>query len=579
MTSPDPDARLTLAERSGFRQTGRLDEVERLAGLYAEAWPEAVRSIEYGRSAEGRPLRALLATRAGARTAAELDARGVPVLLVQAGIHPGESDGKDAGFMALRALLEDADGPLRRIALLFVPAFNADGHERVGRWNRPNQAGPEETGWRTTAHNLNLNRDYTKADAPEMRAMLRLLAEWDPLVCADLHVTDGADFEPDVSIQVEPVHQGDPELRASGRLLRDLLIERLSGKGSLPLPFYPDLFRTDDPASGFVLTVYSPRFSTGYFAARNRFTVLVETHAWKDYGTRVRVAREAVLGLADLAARHGRGWREEVRRADERGRLAAGGDFAIDYAAAWRESTAPATGPEDPTAEVETIDFRGYAYTREPSEISGALKTAYDPKTPRIWRVPFRRNTRPSRVARAPRLGYLVPPAYVEEIGGKLALHGIEVRPFEGGEREVEVFRATRTEFATRPFEGRMRVALEGEWKPEQRRIPEGSLLVPVAQPRARLLVALLEPCAPDSFAAWGYFNACFEQKEHVEPYVAELIARDLLAADPRLGEEFRRRLASDPAFAADPAARLEFFVRRHACWDERLDLYPVFRV
>jgi hypothetical protein len=163
-------------------------------------------------------------------------------------------------------------------------------------------------------------------------------------------------------------------------------------------------------------------------------------------------------------------------------------------------------------------------------------------------------------VARAPRLGYLVPPAYVEEIGGKLALHGIEARPFEGGEREAEVFRATRADFASRPFEGRMRVALEGEWKPERRRIPEGTLLVPVAQPRARLLVALLE-------------------QEHVEPYVAELIARDLLAADPRLGEEFRRRLEADPAFAADPAARLEFFVRRHACWDERLDLYPVFRV
>ena len=138
----------------------------------------------------------MLATRSGAPSAEALRARGIPVLLIPAGIHPGESDGKDAGFMALRELLQDGapSSPLRDVVLLFVPAFNTDGHERVGRWNRPNQAGPEETGWRTTAHNLNLNRDYMKADAPEMRAMLRLLNEWDPLVCADLHVTDGADF-------------------------------------------------------------------------------------------------------------------------------------------------------------------------------------------------------------------------------------------------------------------------------------------------------------------------------------------------------------------------------------------------
>src|SRR5207247_2618609 len=121
-----------------------------------------------------------------------------------------------------------APGVLERIAILFVPAFNVDGHERFGRWNRPNQNGPEETGWRTTAQNLNLNRDYTKADAPEMRAMLGLIRTWDPLVCADLHVTDGADFQPDISLQAEPLNQGDARLYPLGRELRDALIARLA---------------------------------------------------------------------------------------------------------------------------------------------------------------------------------------------------------------------------------------------------------------------------------------------------------------------------------------------------------------
>src|ERR1700721_2101957 len=201
----------TVAEESGFRKTGRTDEVTRLCAAFAAAWPRAVHSLEFGRSAEGRPMRALIACRT--------DPRKVPVLMIQGGIHPGESDGKDAGFAALRELLGDssADALLGRIAVLFVPAFNTDGHERVGRWNRPNQRGPVETGWRTTAQNINLNRDYMKADTPEMRAMLRLIDAWDPLVCADLHVTDGADFEPDISLQVEPLNQGDATLRVSGR--------------------------------------------------------------------------------------------------------------------------------------------------------------------------------------------------------------------------------------------------------------------------------------------------------------------------------------------------------------------------
>src|SRR3974390_2975586 len=189
-----PDQILTtIAEQSEFRHTGKSDEVTRLCAAFAAAWPEAVQDLEFGRSAEGRAMRALLVSRGDART--------VPILMLQGGIHPGESDGKDAGFIALRELLSGsaAPGVLERMAILFVPAFNIDGHERFGRWNRPNQNGPEETGWRATAQNLNLNRDYAKADAPEMRALLALIRTWDPLVCADLHVTDGADFQPDIS--------------------------------------------------------------------------------------------------------------------------------------------------------------------------------------------------------------------------------------------------------------------------------------------------------------------------------------------------------------------------------------------
>jgi len=575
---------MTIAELSDYKETGRLEEVERLSAELARAWPDAVRSFEFGRSAEGRIMRGLLISRSGALAPVELRAKAIPLLMIQGGIHPGESDGKDAGFAAVRDLLGDSssDALLGRIALLFVPAFNTDGHERVGRWNRPNQQGPVETGWRTTAQNINLNRDYMKADTPEMRAMLRLIDAWDPLVCADLHVTDGADFEPDISLQVEPLNQGDANLRVSGRQMRDALIARLTELGFLALDFYPDLASTDDPASGFALTVYSPRFSTGYFPQRNRFTVLVETHSWKDYAHRVRLMRNTISSLAELVAAHGRNWLELAHQADQAAMKLGGAEMPLDFTSSWREppQAGGATVDRDASTPARVIEFRGYAYTRTPSRISGDLVTTYDPKTPQIWRVPLRDQVKVAVSATVPLGGYVIPAAFTADIAPRLEAHGVGFSRLRGGEEKfrAQAFHASEVRFSAAPFEGRMRAHLTGAWHEETYIPQERALFVPIAQPLARLVVALFDPRAPDSFAAWGLFNACFEQKEHMEPYVAERIAQEMLEHDPRLAAEFWSRCEHDAKFAASPTARLEFFLRRHASWDARYNLYPVLR-
>jgi hypothetical protein len=141
------------------------------------------------------------------------------------------------------------------------------------------------------------------------------------------------------------------------------------------------------------------------------------------------------------------------------------------------------------------------------------------------------------------------------------------------------VFRADKVESAAATFEGRARLTLVGSWTTERRNVAAGSLFVPIAQAKARLVVALLEPRAPDSFAAWGFLNAHFEAKEYMERYVAEEVGREMLATNPDVAAEFNERLATDREFASDPKARLEFFYRRHPSWDERLNLYPIFRV
>src|SRR4051812_31518060 len=256
------DALSTVSERSGFRVTGRYEEVERLCPEFAKTWPDAVRCTEFGRTPEGRPMLSLAVSRTGALTPDDARERGIPVMLVQGGIHAGEIDGKDAGFLALREMLQRklAPGALDSFVFVFVPVFNVDGHERFGRWNRPNQNGPEEMGWRVTAQNINLNRDYMKADAPEMQSMLRLLDAWDPVLYVDLHVTDGAQFEPDTSNNLEPQRTGDGELQASGRTLIADLNTKLSSQGFIALDFYPSFRVSDDPQSGFDASSYPPRF-------------------------------------------------------------------------------------------------------------------------------------------------------------------------------------------------------------------------------------------------------------------------------------------------------------------------------
>lgn len=557
----------THAERSGFLETGPYAETIELCAAFADAYPRSVRCQDFGMTPEGRPMKVLVVSTRGALDPGEARRQGLPVVLVQGGIHAGEIDGKDAGFLALRQLLEGeaARGSLDELVLLFVPVFSVDGHERFGAWNRPNQRGPRETGWRTTARNLNLNRDYLKADAPEMQAMLALVNAWDPLVVVDLHATNGAQFEHDISIQVEPLHGGDEGLRAAGLVLRDGVIADLAGHGSLPLPFYPSFGAQDDPSSGFVDGVSPPRFSTGYFLLRNRLAMLVETHSWKPYPERVQATRNTVISVLEHVAAHGRDWQQLANAADRRSAALAGKPVALAYEA---------------TAASRMIGFRGYAYTRTPSEVSGALMTRYDETTPQVWTVPLRDVIEPSVVVDAPALGYLVPAAHAQWVRPKLELHGLAFEPFETtGEIEVEVFRATRASPATRPMEGRQRMDLAGQWSAERRHVGAGALLVPIAQPRARLVMAMLEPQAPDSLAAWGDFNNAFEPKEYMEDYVAEAVAREMLAADQALRQRFQDRLADDPAFAASPEARLQFFYRLHESWDDRYNLYPVMRL
>jgi hypothetical protein len=545
---------VTTAETSQFARTGRYEEALRLCRDFARAY-DGVRCQQIGQTGEGRSIVALHVHRGAAH----------PAIYFQGGIHAGEIEGKDAGFRFVRDLLDGkvAPGALDVVDVVFVPVVNPDGHERFGPNHRPNQRGPEEMGFRTNDARLNINRDYAKAETPEMAALLRAFTMYQPVLLIDLHTTDGAKFEHDISLNIAPLAPRGDKLDQTAHGLSTALARRMTELGHLPVEFYPSFVDNEDPASGFGIGELPPRFSHVYAGVRSRLGLLVETHSWRTYRERNESTYHTLQAVFELARTEAAVWSAAVAEAARADAKLGGTDVVLSWE----------TGPHK-----TEIEFRGYAYQKAKSEISGAEWITYDEHKPEIWRVPLYDQLVPRGPIHVPRAGYIVDGGFAAQVAAVLDRHGLRHVPIAGQPRlDVEAFRATKVTYQP-PFEGKAPVALEGAWTSEARTLEQGAMFVPVDQPGARLVIHLLEPGLPDSVVQWGMFNAVFERKEYMEGYVLEQAARDMLAADPSLKAKFEEALAADPEMAGSPRKRLEWFYRRHPAWDERVNLVPIYR-
>jgi hypothetical protein len=267
--------------------------------------------------------------------------------------------------------------------------------------------------------------------------------------------------------------------------------------------------------------------------------------------------------LFERAARDAARWRSVTHAADVADQALRGGQLPLVYQ----------NGPH-----ATQLEFRGYAYEQRASDISGGTWIVYDEHKPQIWRVPLHDELVPKVVATVAKEGYVIDGGFAALLAPLLDLHGIRYTRIAGQPRvRVEVFRAKKVTFLP-PFEGHTRVALEGAWGAENRTLDRGAIFISLRQRNVRLIVHLLDPGGPDSFAQWGVLNTAFEKKEYMESYVAEEAARTQLAADPELRAKFDAALAADPELAKSPERRLEWFYRRHSAWDERFDLLPIYR-
>ena len=546
---------ITPTEANGFTETPNYEQTRAWLQRLDDASP-MIHMETFGRSPQGRDLLVVYATANGTLDPAK------PTLLVQAGIHSGEIDGKEATMMLLRDIAFGSKRHLLdHVNLVFVPIFNVDGHERSGPFNRPNQRGPNNQGWRNTAQNLNLNRDYVKADAPEMRAMLGLLQRVHPDLYLDVHVTDGMDYQYDVTY----TFQGrDGSFAHSPQIAhwlnahyRPAVDAALTRNGHIPgdLVFAHNDRDLDQGLLGYPFT---PRYSQAYGDIAHMATILIENHSLKPF--RQRVLGTYVLieeSLHQLSA-HGRELRTATQ-ADQRARPAT-------LPAGWQETAQPAgTRP--------FLPMQRESFT---SAASGAAETHWTGRAAPAANVP-QYGVESTITLQRPRAYWV--PATKTDVIDRLRAHGIQFETIDAPRTvDVDMLRLPDAHVAPgAPAEGRTRVMAGTPARIHQQEwMPAGSIRVPTDQPLGDLAVIMLDPQSEDSLFAWGFFNEILQRVEYADGYVLAPLADQMLAADPALRREFEARLAADSAFAADPDARLAWFYARSSYVDARYQLYPV---
>lgn len=560
----------TPAEASDFRTTPSYADTLVYLQRLQQAAPGVIHLATYGTTPEGRPMTVVVASGDGHFDPAAARKAGKPVVLLQAGIHPGEIEGKDAGLMLLRDIAATHRYPhlLDHMVLVYIPVFSVDGHENASPYNRINQNGPERMGFRGQSQYLNLNRDYVKADTPEIQAWLKLWQAWLPDFLIDVHTTDGADYQYDLTWYTEDPHKLDPAVNAwQQNALVGHALPAYEKRGHLA-SVYLEFKDGRDPRKGLVNFGSGPRFSTGYAALQNRPALLIETHMLKPYAVRVRAVYDLVELMLAQINDHPAALLSATAQADARV-IARAHDASAHVALTFKGDPHPLP-----------FELKGYAFSLTHSEISNSDWIQYDPSKPKSYAISSWNGLLPD-VSIHPPAAYVIPAQWTVLIG-KLDAHGIHyVRLDRALALHAEGYQLDKPTWASKPFEGHLMLrdfslgATERDVK-----LPAGSVIVPMDQRAANVAINLLEPQAPDSLLHWGFLDAIFEAKEYGEPRVDEKLARDMLARDTALKADFDTRLRDDPAFARDPDARLAFFFERSFWYAvQRVGAYPVLRL
>ena len=483
------------------------------------------------------------------------------VMLINNGIHPGESDGIDASMMLFRDLAVEKIEPPENTVIVTIPVYNIGGALNRNSTTRVNQNGPKEYGFRGNARNFDLNRDFIKSDTRNSRTFARIYHLVQPDVFVDTHVSNGADYQYTLTHLFTQHNKLGGEL---GHFLEDTFrpeLEAALKEAEWDITPFVNVY-SRPPNEGFSQFLDHPRYSTGYTALWHTLGLMIETHMLKPYPKRVWGTYEMLKHCIRLTDRHNK--TIKTLRSEMRNMMQ-------------NLKTYP-TGWELDSTQVSSLNFKGFAFEYTPSAVTGFPRLKYDRDTPQTFSVNYYNGFKPSDSVRIPD-GYIIRKGY-EHVTDLLALNGIEIETVEQDTTlSVEVYSIQNYDTRKSVYEGHYaHYNTQVSGQKEQIKVRTGDYYIPARQLGVRYLLETLEPAAPDSFFNWNFFDAILQQKEYFSPYVFEDIAESFLQSQDSIRNIFDSLRAENNDFRENPYAQLQWIFEQTTHYETAHNRYPVFR-
>ena len=486
------------------------------------------------------------------------------IILINNAIHPGEPDGVDASMALYRNLCmgDSLQAKLENCILVCIPFYNIGGSLNRNTASRANQNGPEEYGFRGNAQNLDLNRDFVKADSRNAQSFARLLQLIDPDIYIETHVSNGADYQYTMtylSTQIDKLSFG------MGKFLETEMIPSLehamTQKNQQMVPYV----NVHGTALGNAYEAFydSPRYSTGLTTLHQIFGFITETHMLKPYDERVQATYDFLESMLQFANKNSIAIQDARNKA--KAQVAKASSFVLDW--------------EIDSSRSKNFTFKGYEHSYIPSDISNHQRLFYDRTKPIDIEMKFYAYFKP-KTSRDKPIAYVIPQGY-HQVVKRLKQNGVKLEAMKFDAKiEVVRYKITSFETANNPFEKHYyhyNTSFQRDTILKQ--FIKGDYIIKMGTDKDRLLVELLEPDAPDSYFNWNFFDAVLQQKEWYSPYVFESEAAELLQSDSALRNEFNNMMATTPGFKDNSQWQLYWLYQHSKHYEAEHMSLPIYRL
>lgn len=548
-------------ERTKSKETVTYQECIAYYQQLVKRYPK-LKMLKIGQTDSGFPLHLVILSQDKDFNFKSLRQKNKRIILINNGIHPGEPDGIDASMMLLRDIVQGKKKLPSNIVLAVIPIYNIGGSLNRSPFHRVDQNGPDAFGSRGNGQNLDLNRDFIKADSRNARAFQQIYQMTDPDVFVDNHVSNGADYQ---HIMTLLSTQHNKLGGAMGAFLHDTfepsLYKKMKEKGYDLIPYVNHFGNTPD--SGWMAYADGPRYSSGYTTLFHTFGFVPETHMLKPYKQRVDATyalMECFISFTSENSTQIKALREQTKQSVK---------TQQQFPLAW----------EPDMTRYDLFTFKGYTAGYRPSEVSGLPRLFYDRNKPYERQIKIYNHFKDANIVRKPE-AYIIPQGWwaVTEL---LQNNGVQMRRLaQDTTIDVETYKIEDYKTPQRPYEKHyIHSGVKVSASKQKIKFRKGDYYIPMDQVANRYLMETLEPIGGDSFFAWNFFDAILGQKEGYSTYVFEDTAAEFLRNHPEVKKELERKRAEDSTFANSAQAQLNF-VYRSSPWNEPGYMrYPVFRV